>query len=85
MSKNKLLLLKNIFADVTAATGLHFVHKQNDFIDFKSEPLLPYQLSKEGPALAKADVNGDGLEDVFLGGAMNQSSQLFLQNKEGKF
>ncbi|MDQ2751847.1 MAG: VCBS repeat-containing protein, partial [Bacteroidota bacterium] len=70
---------------VTVATGLNFVHKQNDFIDFKSEPLLPYQLSKEGPALAKADVNGDGLEDVFFGGSVNQSSQLFLQNKEGKF
>ncbi len=76
---------KKIFEDVTASSGLNFIHKQNDFIDFKSEPLLPYQLSKQGPALAKGDVNGDGLEDVFLGGDINQSSQLYLQNKEGKF
>ena len=74
-----------IFKDVTADAGLNFTHNQNDFIDFKSEPLLPYQLSKQGPALAKADVNGDGLEDVFLGGDINQPSILYLQNKDGKF
>ncbi len=74
-----------IFKDVTATAGINFIHKQNNFIDFKSEPLLPYQLSKQGPALAKADVNGDGLEDIFLGGDINQSSKLYLQNKDGKF
>jgi hypothetical protein len=77
--------LPKIFTDITAGTGINFIHKQNDFIDFKSEPLLPYQLSKQGPALAKADVNGDGLEDIFLGGAINQSSILYLQTKDGKF
>ena len=76
---------KKIFADVTASTQLNFIHKPNDFIDFKSEPFIPYQLSKQGPALAKADVNGDGLEDVFLGGDINQSSILYLQTSEGKF
>jgi hypothetical protein len=76
---------RKIFTDVTKNTGINFIHKQNDFIDFKSEPLLPYQLSKQGPALAKADVNGDGLEDIFLGGDINQSSILYLQNKDGKF
>ncbi len=73
-----------IFKEVVDA-GLNFTHKQNDFIDFKSEPLMPYQLSKQGPALAKADVNGDGLEDVFLGGDINQTSILYLQGKDGKF
>ncbi len=76
---------KKIFEDVSAVTGLNFVHKPNDFIDFKSEPLLPYQLSKQGPALAKGDINGDGLEDVFLGGDINQSSVLYLQDKDGRF
>ncbi|HLZ85670.1 MAG TPA: VCBS repeat-containing protein, partial [Puia sp.] len=57
----------------------------NEFIDFKDEPLLPYQLSREGPALAKADVDGDGLEDVFFGGAIGQGGQLFLQTQDGHF
>ncbi len=74
-----------IFKDVTTSSGISFKHHQNDFIDFKSEPLLPYQLSKQGPALAKADVNGDGLEDIFIGGNINQSSKLYLQNKDGRF
>jgi hypothetical protein len=52
---------KKIFEDVTGASQLNFIHRQNDFIDFKSEPLLPYQLSKQGPALAKAD----GMEMVW--------------------
>ncbi len=73
------------FKDVTQQSGLSFVHRENDFIDFKDEVLLPYQLSKMGPALAKADVNGDGLEDVFVGGAIGQSGKLFLQLASGRF
>ena len=68
-----------LFTDVTAASNLFFTHKENDFIDFKDEVLLPYQLSRQGPALAKADVNGDGLDDVFIGGAIGQSGMLLLQ------
>ncbi len=74
-----------LFTDVTDKTGLNFTHKENDFIDFKAEPLLPYQLSKQGPALAKADVNSDGLEDIFFGGAIGQAGELYLQTKDGKF
>lgn len=73
------------FHDVTSASGLVFEHKENDFIDFKDEVLLPYQLSKMGPALAKSDVNGDGLEDVFVGGAIGQTAKLFLQSASGTF
>ncbi len=74
-----------IFSDITATSGITFRHQENDFIDFKDEVLLPYQLSRQGPALAKADVNGDGLEDVFIGGAIGQSGKLYLQTKDGKF
>ncbi|MHA4844995.1 VCBS repeat-containing protein [Flavitalea antarctica] len=73
------------FVDITAGTGIKFVHKENQFVDFKGEVLLPYQLSRSGPALASADVNGDGLHDVFLGGAIEQSSILYLQNTAGSF
>ncbi|QPH41152.1 VCBS repeat-containing protein [Pedobacter endophyticus] len=76
---------KALFADFTAQSGLTFRHIENDFIDFKGETLLPYQLSKFGPALATADVNNDGIEDVFLGGAIGQESKLYLGNKKGGY
>lgn len=65
--------------------GIDFVHKENDFDDFEEEILLPHSLSQNGPFSAVKDVNGDGLEDVFIGGAANQSGVLYLQNKEGIF
>jgi hypothetical protein len=76
---------KHLFTDISASSGIHFTHKENDFIDFKAEVLLPYQLSKLGPALAKADVNDDGLEDVFIGGAIGEAGVLYLQNKNNIF
>jgi hypothetical protein len=74
-----------LFVNIEDKAGLNFIHKENDFIDYKNEVLLPYQLSRMGPALAKADVNSDGLEDVFVGGAIGQSGKLYLQTNEGKF
>ncbi len=65
--------------------GINFTHKASSFNDFKREPLLLYKYSDVGPALAKADVNGDGLEDVFLGGGTGQSGKIFLQNAGGGF
>ncbi|RYY18558.1 MAG: RNA-binding protein, partial [Chitinophagaceae bacterium] len=77
--------LKGKFVDITRQSGLGFIHKENAFVDFKGEVLLPYQLSRSGPALAAADVNGDGLPDVFLGGAIEQPSVLYVQNNDGTF
>jgi len=76
---------RKIFTDITEKSGISFRHHEDDFVDFKDEVLLPYQLSRQGPALAKADVNGDGLEDVFFGGAIGQPGQLYLQTKDGRF
>jgi enediyne biosynthesis protein E4 len=73
------------FRDVTASSGIRFVHEQSASVDFKISPLLPYQLSKMGPCLAKGDVNGDGLEDLFIGASAGHESILYLQTKDGKF
>ncbi len=74
-----------IFKDVTQNSGISYQHQQSTFVDFKISPLLPYQLSKVGPCIAKADVNGDGLEDLFIGGSADHESILYLQTKDGKF
>jgi enediyne biosynthesis protein E4 len=58
-------------------------HKENNFIDFYYERNIPVMLSCEGPASATADINGDGLTDVFIGGAQGQPGQLYLQTKNG--
>jgi len=65
--------------------GLVFHHREDAYTDFSREQLIPHSLSAEGPPLAVADVNGDGLEDVFIGGAAGQAAVIFLQNREGSF
>jgi len=60
-------------------------HKENEFIDFKRQPLLHQKYSEEGPGTASGDVNGDGLDDIYLGGAAGFSGQLLIQKREGGF
>ncbi len=64
---------------------INYQHKENSNIEFNRDPLLPFALGNEGPAVAVGDVNNDGLEDVFFGGGKGQSAQLFLQEIEGGF
>ncbi|WP_304517697.1 VCBS repeat-containing protein [Cecembia rubra] len=69
----------------TEESGLDFVHEEDDYNDFNLESLLPHKISREGPAALIFDFNGDGLEDVFLGGASGQEPMIYLQNKNGRF
>ncbi|HEX5025488.1 MAG TPA: VCBS repeat-containing protein, partial [Agriterribacter sp.] len=62
-----------------------FQHEPNSINDFKRQPLMVNPMSFFGPCLAKADVNGDGLEDVFVGGATEQPGMIFMQQKSGNF
>lgn len=66
-------------------TVLPAVHHENDFNDFTVQTLLPNYLSRQGPCIEVADVNKDGLEDFFIGGAKNQLSQIYIQNSNGTF
>ena len=60
-------------------------HKEDAYVDFDYEGLVPKMLSKEGPAIAVGDVNNDGNDDIFVGGAFGQKGQLYLQRNLKKF
>jgi hypothetical protein len=62
-----------------------YSHNENDFVDFKVQPLLPHMHSRSGPGISVSDVNGDDREDFFIGGASNQSGALFVQQRDGEF
>lgn len=65
--------------------GIDFRHIEDDFIDFNRERLLPHKFSNLGPYIAVGDVNGDGLQDFYIGGARDQAGVLFVQNANGTF
>jgi hypothetical protein len=62
-----------------------YAHAENATNDFKRQPLLTTSLSYSGPCFAKGDINADGLEDLYIGGASGQSGKIFIQNKKGQF
>ena len=74
-----------LFFQAANNLGLDFVHQENPFEDFNRERLLPHRYSTQGPNLAVADVNGDGLEDFYVGGAIGQAGTLFVQQKNSTF
>ncbi|MES3017684.1 MAG: VCBS repeat-containing protein [Bacteroidota bacterium] len=67
------------------ANSLDYKHVENQFNDFTVQTLLPNYLSRQGPCIAKGDVNGDGREDIFIGGAAGQPGAVYLQNAGGGF
>ncbi|PRY16358.1 VCBS repeat protein [Pontibacter ummariensis] len=69
----------------STVTGIGYKHKEYDFVDFKLQPLLMQKYSQGGPGLAVGDVNGDGLEDFYVGGSSDAAGKLYLQLTGGKF
>ena len=74
-----------VWEDITEKSGLDFTHVENPFVEFNREVLIPHMTSSEGPALAVADVNGDQLEDVFIGSSKRNRSALFIQQQNQTF
>ena len=74
-----------IAEDITNQTGLNYQHTENLFNEFDRESLIPHMNSTEGPALAVADINHDGLEDVFVGASKTFHNAIFIQNASGSF
>jgi len=74
-----------LFTDVTTRIGIDVEHEENTFYDYGREPLMPHLLSTEGPALAVGDVNRDGLDDIYVGGAKWQAGWLLIQRRDGRF
>ena len=82
---DSLLETKTYFSE-TQSTGMgNFKHQENEFVDFYREILLPHKLSIQGPKIATGDVNNDGLDDVFVGGAKGQSASYYFQTSSGQF
>lgn len=74
-----------LFAGEAQSRGLSHTHNEYVVSDFERTPLLPHKLSKGGPGIAVADVNGDGLDDVFVGADRRRERTLFLQSLDGSF
>jgi hypothetical protein len=74
-----------LLADITDSLHLQYQHKQHDYIDFNIQKLLPHKFSEYGPAVAVGDVNGDGLDDMVVGGNYTMANTLLLQQANGSF
>ena len=76
-----------IFKEITAAAGIKYKNQDVDFIDFDVQALLPHKFSEYSPALASADIDGNGFDDLIIGGngSFGNGAKLLLQQPDGKF
>ncbi len=75
----------SFFADITSIAGVHYRHEEFDYIDFDRQKLLPRRFSQFGPSIATGDIDGNGLDDIFLGASGGNDAHLLFQQQNGKF
>ncbi|MFT4023681.1 MAG: CRTAC1 family protein [Flavihumibacter sp.] len=75
----------SLFSPVTQTLGINYINIDPDFIDFNEQRLLPHKLSEYGPPLACGDIDGDGLDDIVIGGTGSHPARIFRQQKNGRF
>jgi hypothetical protein len=76
---------ESLFREVTKMLGINYKNQDDDVVDFSVQKLLPHKLSEYSPGLAVGDVDGNGLDDIIVGGTSKYPAQLFLQQSDGKF
>lgn len=74
-----------MFEDITSKVNLVHKHEENYFDDYQYQLLLPHKTSQYGPALAVGDIDRDGLDDFYVGGARGIAGKMYLQNTDGTF
>jgi hypothetical protein len=82
---NEMTSTSQFFEAMPVQDAPSFIHRENDYEDFNSERLLPHRFSNLGPCLSVGDVNGDGMDDFFLGGAKGQAGAIFVQSSNSVF
>lgn len=83
--EHPVLATNALFKEISDSVKANIVHKEDDYIDFNIQKLLPHKLSDYGPGLAAGDINGDGLDDIVMGGSPGYSAQVLLQQANGSF
>jgi len=76
---------QGLFKEVTRSVGVTYKHQEDDVVDFNNQKLLPHKLSEYSPAIAVGDVDGNGYDDMVVGGTSKYPAQLLLQQPDGKF
>jgi hypothetical protein len=76
---------QSLFKEVTRSVGVNYKNQEPDLADFNYQKLIPHKLSAYSPAIAVGDVDGNGYDDMVIGGTSQFPAQLLLQQPDGKF
>ncbi|TAG42428.1 MAG: RNA-binding protein, partial [Cytophagia bacterium] len=79
------IAVNNLFTDITHSVGVQYLNRDLDFNDFNEQILLPHKLSEYGPAIASGDIDGNGLDDLIVGGSGDSQASFLMQQKNGQF